>query len=166
MFWPEQSVSDSLAPLSRHCLLPCSGYHTVPCSRERCPDVWSFKSQPAYPSPSPMCSLLFKIPRPSAPTPDFKQPPAGSICQGNVPKWFSRPLASLPPEPGRGNGCKSLSLSGLSSGWRRRVNPALQVTLSDRRHALGSALSLSWEPMPSEGNPHFGKGLSHRGPGL
>lgn len=42
--------------------------------------------------------------------------PAGAICQGNVPKWPSHPLASLLPQPEREKDANSPRFPNWSSG--------------------------------------------------
>lgn len=71
------------------CLSPNTTQFPVPCSRARCPDGWSFKSHPNHPSPSPMCSLLFTISRPSAPTPEASRHQLGVFAREMYPNGLA-----------------------------------------------------------------------------
>lgn len=86
------------------CLFP-SSHNSLPQDVNR----WSLKPAPNHPClPHPVQdtqTLSFHS--------QSREAPAGGICQGNVPKWLSLPLASLLPGPGKGNECKFLSASQL-----------------------------------------------------
>lgn len=88
------------------------GYR-IPCQWALQPCLWG-TSQQSIPSLKPLFPELGV--------------PAGAICQGNVPKWPSHPLASLLPQPERGKGCKFPQVSKLElrkedKGLTERLGP-------------------------------------------